>query len=94
MLKNVIVGLAVGTVATILSYAYALSNDFTKQGNSEISQAIFGILNLPAIALGLLIRFDSTVFFLFLVFVQWFLLGFGASFLYRRIRTRFKDLPE
>lgn len=86
MLKNVIIGLVFGTVASCLSYAYALSNDFAKQANSEMSSAIFGILNLPAIAMFFLIQFDSTTFFLVLVFIQWFLLGFGASFLFNALK--------
>lgn len=89
MLNKIIVGILSGTVASCLSYAYALSHDFTKQANDEMSSAIFGILNLPAIAVGLLTWIDSTPFLLFLIFIQWFLLGFGASFLYQRIRARF-----
>lgn len=88
MWSNIIVGIVVGTIASFLSYVYVENNDFTKHAGSEISSVIFGTLNLPALVVVLVTWVDNLPFFLFLVFVQWFLLGFGGIALYQRIRAR------
>lgn len=90
MKTPIIVGLMLGALAVSLTWILKSEtlpfNEMLYE--SSTLTAIFAILNLPVLIVLMLTRIDYPPFALFLIFVQWFLIGLFVVWLLMRIKRR------
>lgn len=93
MPRRVSIGLLLATTATILVAVLKSENlpfnDYMYE--SGTLTAVFGLLNLPVFFVLLMTRIDFAPFALFLVFLQWFVYGVLAHWIFYKIRNRRVD---